>query len=126
MLFDGFELFRGYRFYKIIKYRRIKNMKNNEIIDRTGNDKLMTWFGLSYASFLTMPRVLMQEMPDEWQSKMADLLDEYDHTFDTSKVVDGTKVLAVDDRNKFIKWPYDMLNYRHPRKEFIESLRIND
>ncbi len=94
------------------------------------NDKLQTWFGLSYASFINLPRVLIQEMPDEWQSKLADLLDEYDETFDTSaiksggKLINRTKVIPVDSRNKFMKWPYEMLNYRHPDKNFINSLKI--
>ena len=94
------------------------------------NDKLQTWFGLSYASFINLPRVLIQEMPDEWQSKLADLLDEYDETFDTSsiesegKIINGTKILPVDDRIRFMKWPYEMLNYRHPDRNFIDSLRI--
>lgn len=29
------------------------------------NNRLNTWFSCSYASFLTIPRVFMQEMPDE-------------------------------------------------------------
>jgi hypothetical protein len=44
----------------------------------SGHDDLWGWFGLSYASFLTLPRVLMHEMPDEWQGKMAGLLKEWD------------------------------------------------
>jgi len=47
---------------------------------KKGYDKLWSWFGLSYASFLTLPRVMMHEMPDEWQGKMADLLEEWDST----------------------------------------------
>ena len=34
------------------------------------NLDLSNWFGLSYASFLTLPRVLMEAMPEEWQRKM--------------------------------------------------------
>lgn len=40
------------------------------------------WFELSYAQFLTVPRVVMQSMPQEWQEKMAALLYEMDNTFD--------------------------------------------
>jgi hypothetical protein len=89
------------------------------------NDRLHTWFGLSYASFLTLPRVLMQEMPNEWQEKMAELLEQYEETFDTSEIgIHGVKVMAVDKNNKFTKMPEDILNYRRPNSHFIDGLRI--
>lgn len=88
------------------------------------NDKLHTWFGLSYASFLTMPRVLMQEMPEEWQEKMANLLEEYDNTFDTSDIgIKGTRVMAVGKDNKLTKMPKELLNYRHPDSHFLGLVR---
>lgn len=40
------------------------------------------WFELSYAQFLTVPRLVMESMPPEWQEKMAALLIEMDNTFD--------------------------------------------
>lgn len=89
------------------------------------NDRLHTWFGLSYASFLTLPRVLMQEMPNEWQEKMAELLEEYDQTFNTSGIgISGTKVMAVDDKNKFTKMPKELINYRRPDINYIDKLKI--
>tara|TARA_Y100001951_G_scaffold104787_1_gene117844 strand:- start:50605 stop:50793 length:189 start_codon:yes stop_codon:yes gene_type:complete len=48
---------------------------------KEGKQELWNWFGLSYASFLTIPRVLMHQMSDEWQSEMCRLLQEYDETF---------------------------------------------
>jgi hypothetical protein len=90
------------------------------------NVKLQEWFELSYASFLVLPRVLMQEMPDEWQEKMADLLNEYEDTFDTSDIgIDGTRVQAIKN-NKLIKMPIELLNYRHPDRDFINSIRIKE
>jgi hypothetical protein len=41
-----------------------------------------SWFELSYAQFLTVPRLVMESMPAEWQCKMAELLQEMDDTFD--------------------------------------------
>ncbi|MEA2935040.1 MAG: hypothetical protein QOD74_1686, partial [Variibacter sp.] len=35
-----------------------------------GWEALSRWFGLSRASFAVLPRVLMQQMPDEWQGRM--------------------------------------------------------
>lgn len=82
---------------------------------------LQCWFSLSYASWLTLPRVLMEAMPDEWQRKMAELLNEYNETFPNLPDL-GTRVLVVQD-NKLIKAPSWLLNYRHPDKEAIQGCR---
>ncbi len=89
------------------------------------------WFELTYAQFLTLPRVVMSAMPGEWQSKMVALLEELDATFD---------YLPGDGRSYWTRvavapeWPYedddgnpiepamedppeDLCNYRHPRIE---------
>ena len=88
-----------------------------------GYHKLWGWFGLSRASFLTLPRTLMHEMPDEWQSKMAALLDEYDATFDLSNLPD-CKVMAVRDDGKFSSWPEWILQYRRPDVDRINAMRV--
>ena len=90
-----------------------------------GHEALWGWFGLSYASFLTLPRCLMHEMPDRWQVKMAALLREYDETFDTSDC--GIDVIYVSAKRdgKFCKLP-DWTSrqfYRYPDQDVIESLR---
>jgi hypothetical protein len=35
-----------------------------------------SWFGLSYASWLTIPRISLQEMPPDWQARFVELLNE--------------------------------------------------
>ena len=79
------------------------------------------WFGLSYASWLTLPRVLMHEMPDEWQQKMADLLHEYEETFPNPPDL-GTRV-QVTYRGKLTKTPGWLINYRHPDYAQINKLK---
>jgi hypothetical protein len=88
----------------------------------SGYDNLWGWFGLSYSSFLTMPRVLMHEMPDEWQSKMAGLLEEYDETFRHWPSGMGTRV-QVTINGKMVKTPEWLINYRHPNFEKIRELK---
>jgi hypothetical protein len=39
-----------------------------------------TYFGLSYADYLVLPRSVLQSMPEEWQLKFVSLLDELDET----------------------------------------------
>lgn len=89
-----------------------------------GHEKLHTWFGLSYASFLVLPRSFMNEMPDEWQSKMADLLSEYDQTFKPVDEIDSVIVSARKD-NKFTQIPDWILNYRRPNRERINSVKYS-
>ncbi len=91
---------------------------------KNGYEALWLYFGLSYASWLTMPRVMMHEMPDDWQAKMADLLREWEETWDTSHLP-GTMVIGVGEKGKFKKFPAAILNYRRPDKCFINSLKTN-
>jgi hypothetical protein len=93
----------------------------NEPNENKGRDKLWLWFGLSRASFLTLPRVLMHDMPDEWQDKMADLLNEYDETF--TKRPDVQSYVNLRQDGKFIRVPDWMRNYRHPRRSEIDNLK---
>ncbi|KTK27188.1 hypothetical protein ASU66_17075 [Enterobacter hormaechei subsp. xiangfangensis] len=83
---------------------------------------LQLWFGLSHAAFCVMPRVFMEAMPKQWQEQMAQLLFEYDDTINTRVcVVHSCFVTVKDSNNRFMKMPDDIVNYRHPRKDFIES-----
>lgn len=86
-----------------------------------GKDKLWLWFGLSYAGWLTLPRVLMHEMPDEWQSKMADLLSEWDEAYPNQPDLQ-TQVLCKKN-GKYIKTPHYLTNYRHPDYLEIEKMK---
>lgn len=86
---------------------------------------LHLWFGLSYAAFLVMPRVAMMEMPKEWQEKMAELLNQYDETIDTSAFgVKGCRVQALTGEGKLMKMPDELLNYRHPSPEVKAQLLL--
>jgi len=88
---------------------------------KTGHSKLWDWFGLSYASWLTLPRVLMHEMPDDWQERMADLLREFDDTWDSGDMPQSH--VSARRGNRYAKWPSWLLNYRHPDKSEIEATR---
>lgn len=85
-----------------------------------GNEALWLWFGLSRASWLTIPRVLMHEMPDEWQLRMAVLLNEYDEHFPNGPNL-GTRV-QVTKNGKLTQTPDWLINYRHPEHEYIDQL----
>ena len=86
------------------------------------SDKLWTWFQLSYASFLVLPRVLMHEMPIEWQDKMADLLSEYDEAYPNQPDM-GTQVRATDMSGKLIPMPRWLREYRRPDLDEVMKVR---
>ena len=94
-------------------------------LERKGYDRLWLWFGLSHSGWITIPRVLAHDMPDEWQNKMAELLEEYERTYTNWPDGIGTRV-QITDGNKlcpFHKWLHD---YRYPAKTRIANLRSND
>lgn len=92
-------------------------------MDNSYRKDLHTWFGLSYAAFLVMPRVAMMQMPKEWQEQMSELLHQYDETINTSAFgVHSCFVTVKDENNKFMKMPEALVNYRHPSKETILTL----
>lgn len=96
----------------------------SECIHRPGYDELWGWFGLSRASWLTLPRILMHEMPDDWQRDMARLLHEYHKAFPNQPDL-GTSVKATTLSGKLTKMPHWVGEYRHPfnAKDDIEAMR---
>lgn len=95
-----------------------KRMKSNR---GKGYDALWLWFGLSRSSFLTLPRVLMHEMPDGWQRKMAALLDEWDESWKGFPDVD--LFVVAKQQGRFVKVPESLSQYRHPMQGTIDRMR---
>jgi hypothetical protein len=62
------------------------------------------------------------EMPDDWQNKMADLLEQWDDTWNSSEM--PAPCVSAKKDGKFTRWPSWLLNYRHPNKTAIEKMRI--
>lgn len=85
------------------------------------SEELQTWFSLSYASWLTIPRVLMESMPKEWQDKMAALLFEYDEAF--PNMPDYRTYVSLKRDGKFVKPPRYLIDYRHPDRVAIDDMR---
>jgi hypothetical protein len=92
------------------------------IINREGYNQLWAWFGLSYSSFLTLPRSMMHEMPDEWQMKMAELLEEWNDHWDFSSV-DLEPSVSFKRNGKYASPPKWVCNYRHPDINEINKLK---
>lgn len=91
----------------------------------SGYDEL--WREMSYTGWLTMPRVLMHEMPDDWQRKMSELIREYDDTFGSNipeQYWCDTEVRLKKD-GKYIKTFEWITNYKYPDKEMFNSWKSN-
>lgn len=86
------------------------------------NHRLQQYFELSYASWLTLPRVLMEAMPDEWQNQMAALLEQYSDAFPNQPEL-WTRVQVIDARGRLVPTPDWLVNYRHPDLSAIDDLR---
>lgn len=44
--------------------------------DYVEHEAIHRWFNLTYANYLVLPRAVLQSMPDEWQVRMVQLLEE--------------------------------------------------
>lgn len=76
-------------------------------------------FGLSYASYLVFPRVLMEQMPFEWQTQFRRLWDEWSDTWQGER-----QLYAVTIRDAAGHFGNDPLgNYRYPDWAAIERAR---
>jgi hypothetical protein len=96
----------------------------DRVVMRDGYDRLWLWFSLSRASWLTLPRIMMHEMTDEWQNKMAELLEEWDETWNSDDMPEPSVSAKMD--GKYTRWPNWLLCYRHPDRREIEKMRVTD
>ena len=85
------------------------------------DEPISLWFELSYAQFLTVPRLVMQSMPLEWQRKMAVLLQEMDETFDWRPKEGRYWVRLKDDQGRFMDAPLN--EYRRGSCEHLSLKR---
>ena len=88
-----------------------------------GYERLWLWFGLSRASFLTLPRAMMNDMPDDWQKRMADLLEEWDAQWPNFPNVQLSATCKRD--GKLVPMPEEFKNYRHPRPGSFDGMRAS-
>lgn len=74
-----------------------------------------SYFGLSYANYLVLPRTVLQTMPEDWQSKFVALLHEIEVTIDEEwEPAGGYQVQAKGANGKFAFDRY--ANYERGRR----------
>lgn len=72
------------------------------------------WFELTYAQYLTIPRSLLQSMPQEWQSRFVRCLEELDSAFDWRPEQGRYWVRLKDDNGRFVQDP--LMDYERGRR----------
>ena len=70
------------------------------------------WFGLTYSSYLVLPRSVLEALPLDLQERLIAAIEEARDLLDTDKIPDNYAVQLRDARGKFISDP--LANYRHP------------
>lgn len=80
-----------------------------------------TWFELSYAQYLTVPRSILEAMPGEWQERFVQCLEELDEAYDWRPSEGRYWVRLKDDRGRYCTDP--LQECRRPKRDYIEGLR---
>lgn len=79
------------------------------------------YFELSYAQFLTVPRLVLQSMPQQWQEDMLKLLREMDNTFDWRPKEGRYWVKLKDAQGRYTHAPLN--DYRHGNIDYLRIKR---
>lgn len=92
--------------------------------DRAGYEALWRQFDRGQ-SFLVWPRSLMHEMPDDWQLRAAELLEEWDAAWQWPNDWPIAYISARNGRtNRFTRWPDWLLKYKYRDRDKIDELRV--
>ena len=70
------------------------------------------WFELTYAQYLTIPRSVLEAMPDEWQERLVACLRELDDTMDWRPSGGRYWVQLKDAQGRYVHDRF--MEYRHP------------
>lgn len=85
--------------------RSMANRAAPEIQEIDGVSDVHTFFGLTYASYLVVPRVLLQSMPEEWQAEFVKLVSLCDEAFHHIDRPVSYRVQPVDEKGRFMREP---------------------
>lgn len=91
---------------------------NVELVKREDpleHDAIHGWFNLTYANYMTLPRSVLQSMPDEWQSSFVGLLRELEEQYGGLDWPDYT--VSCRSGGRFIKDPIPHYNRGRTRVE---------
>jgi hypothetical protein len=85
------------------------------------HEAVHAWFELTYAQYLTIPRSILEAMPDEWQARFVQCLNELDATFDWRPKEGRYWVTLKDGKGRIATDRFR--EYRRPDHDAIEAAR---
>ena len=77
-------------------------------------DPIHHFFNLTYASYLVLPRSILQSMPDEWQRRFVMMLDEIEARFGNFPEVGTYDVRLKDEKGRSMTDP--LADYERGRR----------
>ena len=92
-------------------------MAKQATVVMSSNEPVHAFFGLSYSSYLVLPRTVLQSMPINWQAKFVQMFEDIRKTIDISKVDIGGEYLVKlrdSDTGRLVK--DDLANYERGRR----------
>lgn len=95
---------------------------NNPEFDPLTANSASSYFGLSYAYFLVLPRSLLQSMPPEWQDKFFNLCEEMLKEF-PSYPHENYHVSARGEYGRLKDIPFENVAYRRLPSSVVEEWR---
>lgn len=86
-------------------------------VESLGAESIHYAFGLSYASYLVVPRSILQEMPGEWQEKFVALMRELNDRLPWEDEMDDRGVHYTvgcrDEKGRMAHDPYRQYRHSH-------------
>lgn len=79
------------------------------------HEPIHNWFELTYAQYLTLPRSVLQSMPQEWQARFVKCLEELDNTIDWRPAKGRYWVALKDDLGHYAHDP--LQDYQRGRRQ---------
>jgi hypothetical protein len=98
-----------------IEHAIAKTLGKNIIYQNWCSDPVHTWFELSYAQYLTVPRSVLQSMPLEWQIRFVQCLEELDETIDWRPKSGRYWVKLKDDHGRYVE--DEFMDYQRGRRQ---------
>lgn len=106
-------------FRELMKHLKLINVKkkamNSDNYHHVNDaEPVHSWFELSYAQYLTVPRSVLQSMPVEWQQRLVACLEELDEQIDWRPKEGRYWVKLKDDRGRYVEDP--LMDYQRGRR----------
>jgi hypothetical protein len=80
------------------------------------NSKMLIheWFELSYSQYLTIPRSVLQSMPEEWQERFVECLNQLDESIEWRPENGRYWVRLKDEKGRYVHDP--LMDYQRGRR----------